>query len=151
MVAIRQFLLIYWSVLAFLGHAGTHALADYFGICCHVDAETAFVSTESAAGIQTGHEGCSHCQRRQAVCGSPVGGGSSDGSDQGGPAGGTHDSANCHLCDWFARFTPADLALQHCLSPLPVAKAVQFPVLLTCSAEVPTERSRGPPLRPFSA
>jgi hypothetical protein len=56
-----------WGVLALLGHSGTHALADWLGVCCHTETVSAELeSGESESG--RGHKGCVHCAQISSCC-----------------------------------------------------------------------------------
>lgn len=145
MVLFRHFLLIYWSVLALLGHAGTHALADCLGVCCHVQTQAG--RDAHLSGKSAGHADCQHClQHRRSqseaaekAAGSEDCGGESDGHSR-------HDAANCRLCDWFLKFTPQGLSAEPCVQPLPTVTFVVSVSVSAVSAAVPPTRSRGPPI-----
>ncbi|GDX92854.1 hypothetical protein LBMAG46_28620 [Planctomycetia bacterium] len=151
MSAFRKLLLIYWCALALLGHAGTHALADYLGVCVHVDTQDARTTQAAVTGlagarVASGHAGCQHCLRHQrkplaAGAAGDCAGGSPDrsGSHSG------HDAANCRLCDWFLKFTPQGLSVQPCLLPVPTVAFSDIVSVNPVSAAAPSARSRGPP------
>lgn len=159
MSAFRKLLLIYWSALALLGHAGTHAVADYLGVCVHVDTQDAKttqaavtgkagarVASGHAAGHAAGHAGCQHCLRHQgkSLAAGAAGACAGGRSDQSGSHSG-HDAANCRLCDWFLKFTPQGLSVQPCLLPVPTVVFSDIVSVNPVSAAVPSARSRGPP------
>lgn len=155
MSAFRKLLLIYWSALALLGHAGTHALADYLGVCVHVDTQDAKTTqaavagqagARAASGHAAGHAGCQHCQRHQRKpLGAGAAGDCTEGrSDQSGSHSG-HDAANCRLCDWFLKFTPQGLSFQPCLLPVPTVVFSDIVLVNPVSAAAPSAKSRGPP------
>ena len=152
MVAFRRLLLIYWAVLALLGHAGTHALADYLGVCVHVDTQDPESARADAVGgdkLQggTSHTGCQHClrhQRKQWPAADVADNCAEERSDHSGSHSG-HDAANCRLCDWFIKFTPQGLSVQPCLLPVPTELFSDTVLVNPISVAVPSARSRGPP------
>ncbi|MFN9238249.1 MAG: hypothetical protein ACK6D4_26790 [Planctomyces sp.] len=159
MSAFRKLLLIYWCALALLGHAGTHAVADYLGVCVHVDTQDAKTTQAAvagqagaraasghAAGHAAGHAGCQHCLRHQgkSLAAGAAGACAGGRSDQSGSQSG-HDAANCRLCDWFLKFTPQGLSVQPCLLPVPTVVFSDIVSVNPVSAAVPSARSRGPP------
>jgi len=151
MSAFRKLLLIYWCALALLGHAGTHAVADYLGVCVHVDTQDAKTTQAAVAGqagarAASGHAGCQHCQRHQgkSLAAGAAGACAGGRSDQSGSHSG-HDAANCRLCDWFLKFTPQGLSVQPCLLPVPTVVFSDIVSVNPVSAAVPSARSRGPP------
>ena len=75
-----------WGVLALLGHSGTHALADWLGVCCHVDTGAA------EPGRPDSQHHCRHCSHAADAAAPQV-------PDSAVP--GSHDSENCRLCEWF--------------------------------------------------
>lgn len=152
MVGLRKFLLIYWSVLALLGHAGTHALADYLGVCVHVETQdAATVPSGVVAGkvgrSVSGHAGCQHClrQQRKLSAAAGVSGDCGQGTNDHSGSHSGHDSANCRLCDWFLKFTPQGLSEQPCLLPEPTVVFSDIVSVDLISAAAPPARSRGPP------
>lgn len=87
-----------WSVLALLGHSGTHALADWLGVCCHVETGVSDVEPGEQPG---GRHVCQHCTRTYGPHDSdPV---SKDQQPVQSPA---HDSKNCRLCEWLLGWQP---------------------------------------------
>lgn len=135
MTSVRFLLLFVWSVLALLGHSGTHALADWLGICCHV------TPTATAVGADAGVR-CA-CQRHatqrhstDAHC--PIPKSEQEPED-------THDPSNCRLCDWFLKFQPepcsaATVSLLHTVDWVPVFRVPEAIPARVCEAA-----SRGPP------
>ena len=101
MKAVRLLLLNVWVVLALLGHSGTHALADWLGVCCHV------VPAVTKPGVGS-HVGCAcHAHRTS----SPAGSESCPKVPADHRSGDTHDPENCRLCDWFLKFQPQAVSL----------------------------------------
>jgi len=149
MSAFRKLLLIYWSALALLGHAGTHAIADYLGVCVHVDTQDASSGQSRQAGERaaSGHSGCQHCLRQQRKLLSAAGAAVDCTERQSEPSGSHsgHNAANCRLCDWFLKFTPQGLSEQPCVLPVPTVVFSDVVSVNPVSAAVPPARSRGPP------
>lgn len=84
-----------WGVLALLGHSGTHALADWLGVCCHV--ETGISEVDSRGSADEGHF-CTHCARMHGAAA-----GAKDQQPADPPV---HDSKNCRLCEWLLSWQP---------------------------------------------
>jgi hypothetical protein len=135
MTSVRFLLLFVWSVLALLGHSGTHALADWMGICCHV------TPTATAVGADAGVR-CA-CHRHATPHRSSASHGSDADSKQN--SSDTHDPSNCRLCDWFLKFqpecfSPAAVSLVRCIDWVPVFRVPEAIPARVCDAS-----SRGPP------
>ena len=125
-----------WGVLALLGHSGTHALADWLGVCCHTETVSSELeSGESESG--RGHAGCVHCARsRHAAAKSQ--------DSQPAPSS-SHDAENCRLCDWFLCWNAQ--APSACQS-IPVDFCVPvnpIPDVLSADSRSIAAVSRGPP------
>jgi hypothetical protein len=84
-----------WGVLALLGHSGTHVLADWLGVCCHVETGVADVDSRDSADEE---HFCTHCARMHGAAAQPK-----DGPPAAPPA---HDSKNCRLCEWLLSWQP---------------------------------------------
>lgn len=126
-----------WGVLALLGHSGTHALADWLGVCCHLETVSAELESGEIESGQT-HRGCVHCARSRGAAAEPL-------DSQPAPSS-SHDAENCRLCDWFLCWNAQ--APSACQSPLvdswvPVKPVPE--VVSVDSRSIPAA-SRSPPL-----